>query len=97
MTSPQPQRIPKKGDVIQTGMIYANGDGSIVWGSHQVVRSISSNGTLWYRPREAKVDKCSSHWRFPVESTERIIKDLRWYANPKEAKKAIAILRGDAV
>jgi hypothetical protein len=92
MEHPQPQ----EGDIIQTGIIYANGDGSIVWGTHQVVRWISSDGTLWYRPREAKVDKCSYHWRFPVESRERIIKDLKHYANPKEAKKAIAILRGDA-
>lgn len=84
------ERSPKAGDVIQTGMIYANGDGSIVWGTHQIVRWISSDGTLWFRPREAKVDKCSTYWRFPVESTEKIIKELKRWANPKEAKEAIA-------
>jgi hypothetical protein len=96
--TPAPQRLPKAGDIIQTGMIYSNGDGSIVWGSHHVVRSISSDGTLWYRPRDAKVDKCPHRWRFPIEPREEIIKDLRHYANPKEAKIAIAELRrqGDA-
>lgn len=89
------QRQPKVGDIIQTGVIYSNGDGSIAWGSHQIIRWISSDGTLWFRPREAKVDKCSSHWRFPLENTERIIKDLRWYANPKEAKVAIARLKAE--
>jgi hypothetical protein len=77
------------GDIIQTGLILANGDGSIDWGSHQVVRRVSSDGTLWYRPRDAKVDKCPDHWRFPVEPCEKIIKDLKHFANPAEGKKAI--------
>ena len=86
---------PKEGDVIQTGMILGNGDGSIEWYTHQVIRWISSDGTLWYRPRDAKVDKCSSHWRFPVESRDEIIKDLKRYANPQEGKEAIKRLLGD--
>jgi len=89
-------KMPKKGEVIQTGIIFANGDGSIQWGSHQVIRYVSSDGTPWYRPREAKVDKTSYHWRFPVETQERIIKDLKTYANPKEGKDAIKrLLAGD--
>lgn len=84
-----PDRLPKEGDIIQTGIIFANGDGSISWGSHQVIRRISSDGTVWYRPREGKVDKSPCHWRFPVESRDRIIKDLKIYANPAEGKKAI--------
>jgi hypothetical protein len=91
--TPAPQRLPKAGDIIQIGMIYANGDGSIVWGSHQVIRWVSSDGTLWYCPREAKVDKCSQHWRFPVQPIEEIIREMRYYANPKEAKIAIAELK----
>ena len=87
------QRLPKEGDIIQTGMIYANGDGSIHWGTHQIVRRISSDGTLWFRPREAKVDKCSSHWRFPIGNTEEIIVELKHWANPQETKVAIAQLR----
>ena len=89
MTEPHPQ----KGDIIQTGIIYANGDGSIVWGSHQIVCGVSSDGTLWYRPRYAKVDKCPDRWRFPVESTDKIIKDLKHWANPEKTKKALAELR----
>ena len=83
----------KAGDIIQTGMIYANGDGSIVWGSHQVVRRISSDGIPWYCPREAKVDKHPHHWRFPIESKDEIIKDLKHYANPSEGKEAIKRLQ----
>jgi hypothetical protein len=87
---------PKEGDIIQTGMILGNGDGSIVWGTHQVVRWVSSDGSLWYRPREAKVDKTSQYWRFPIEPCEEIIKDLKRYANPAEGKEAIKRLLGDA-
>jgi|GEM_PF-2754436 len=93
MTPHPQQRFPKEGDIIQTGMILSNGDGSIMWGTHQVVRRVSSDGILWYRPREAKVDKTPHHWRFPVEPREEIIKDLRHYANPQEVKIAIAKLR----
>lgn len=93
--STEPKQLPKPGDVIQTGIIFSNGDGSINWGAHQVVRWISSDGTIGYRPRDGKVDKTPHYWRFPIESKERIIKDLRCYANPKEAKEAIKrILEG---
>ncbi len=87
------QRSPKPGDIIQTGMIYSNGDGSIQWGSHQIVRWISSDGIIWYRPKEAKIDKCPQYWRFPIESKEEIIKDLRHWANPTDAKIGIARLK----
>jgi len=91
-------RHPKKGDIIQTGMILGNGGGSIVWGSHQVVRRVSSDGTIWYRPREAKVDKSPSHWRFPVESREEVIRDLKHWANPAEGKEAIKrLLAGEYI
>lgn len=87
---------PQPGDIIQTGLTYANGDGSINWGSHQVIRRISSDGTIWYRPRQAKVDKTPNHWRFPVESREEIIRDLKHYANPEEGREAIARLLASA-
>ena len=80
---------PKKGDIIQTGMVLANGDGSISWGTHQIIRWVSSDGTIWYRPHEAKVDKTPQYWRFPIEAREEIIKDLKYYANPIEGKEAI--------
>jgi hypothetical protein len=83
------EQQPKKGDIIQTGLIFGNGDGSIQWFSHQIIRRISSDGTIWYRPREAKVDKTPQYWKFPVEPREEIIKDLLCYANPVEGKEAI--------
>ena len=83
------ERQVKAGDIIQTGIIYANGDGSIVWLSHQIVSRISADGTIWYRPRDAKVDKTPYHWRWPVESIERIQEDLRHWANPKAARKKL--------
>ena len=95
MTSQNICSAPKAGDIIQTGMILGNGDGSIIWGSHQVIRWISSDGTIWYRPREAKIDKCPHHWRFPIASREEIIKDLKHWANPAEGKEAIKRLMVD--
>lgn len=87
------KRQPKEGDIIQIGVPLLNAP--LFWGTHQIVREILSDGTPVYRPREAKVDKCAVIWRFPVESRERIIKDLKHYANPKEAKIAIKKLQGD--
>jgi hypothetical protein len=68
------------------------GDESIRWGSHQVVRWVTSEGIPVVRPREAKEDKYKEIWRFPIRGREEIIKDLKYYANPKEAKVAIAAL-----
>ena len=77
---------PKPGDVIQTGYMIQGCD-EIQWGSHQIVDWVSSDGTPVYRPREAKVDKYAAIWRFPVETPEKIRKDLRHWANPKAARE----------
>jgi len=85
--------LPKEGDIIQIGVPLLNGP--LYWGSHQIIRRIASDGTPIYRPREAKVDKYASVWRFPIGSRDEIIRDLKHWANPEEAKEAIAILRGE--
>jgi hypothetical protein len=82
---------PKEGDIIQIGIPLLNAP--LYWSTHQVVRRISNDGIPIYRPRDAKVNKYAEIWRFPVENREKIIKDLKHYANPQEAKKAIAELR----
>jgi hypothetical protein len=82
----------KEGDVIQTGYRIQGSD-EIQWGAHQVIRGVQLDGTPYTRPREAKVNKHPTYWRFPVESLEIIIKDLRRYANPKEGKAAISRLQ----
>lgn len=88
MTETTSRPVVKKGDVFQVGYKIMGCD-AIQWDTHQVVRSLLSDGTPMYRPRDAKVDKYPDYWRLPVESTERIIKDLWRSANPKEGKKAI--------
>lgn len=85
------QRSPKEGDIIQKGY-HIEGNTSIQWGTHQVVRWVTGEGIPVVRPREAKEDKYAEIWRFPIEPQEEVIKDLKHYANPKEAKKAIAEL-----
>ena len=79
---------PAPGDVIQTGYKIQGCD-EIQWGTHQIVIGITSEGIPIYRPREAKVDKRATYWRFPVETKDAIIRDLRYYANPKATRELL--------
>lgn len=81
------QQHPQPGDIIQIGYKIQGSD-DVIWGSHQIVIGMS-DGIPEYRPREAKVDKFAYYWRLPIESKEKIIKDLKHWANPKLARELI--------
>jgi hypothetical protein len=53
------------GDKIQRGTPIQ--DGSIFWGSIQIVKKFSSEGFPMYRARYGKVDKIAEIWRIPVK------------------------------
>lgn len=56
----------KVGDKFQVGTLLASGE--TFWGSIQTVLRLRQDGTPYYRPKHAKVDKVPDVWRLPDKS-----------------------------
>jgi hypothetical protein len=51
------------GDIFENGVMIQ--DGTILWGTTQVVKRLSNEGNPIYRAKWGKVDKIAEYWRTP--------------------------------